>query len=364
MMKRRGSVDYVILASVILLVLIGFVALASASSDLGARHFGDAYHYLKQQALHGFAVGILGFLVGYFIDYKRFKKFTPILFIITLGILLLTFTPLGVSAGGALRWLQLGPITIQPSELLKLFFIAYLAAWFAGKRGDRQRSITEGFLPFLSISGIVGAILLLQRSASAIVIILSGAFAVYVVGGARKKYIFGLTILGVVALIGIIILTPYRLERVKTLLEPGANILDSGYHLNQALMGIGSGGITGVGYGQSALKNTLPERMGDSIFVIIAEEFGFIGSIVLIGLFLTLTIRILILAKRSRDEFGKLLLIGFGTIIGLQAFIHIGANSGLIPLTGVTLPFISLGGTSLAVFMTMSGIILNISKRI
>lgn len=365
-MVRRSAqnVDYVIMTSIVLLILVGFVVLASASSDLGKLRFDDPFFYLKHQALYGLSIGIVGFLAGYFIDYRKYKKISPILFFIGLGALVLTFTPLGVGSGGATRWLEVGPFTIQPAEILKIFFIGYLAAWLAGSRADRQRGVLEGFVPFLSVSGIVALLLLLQRSTSSAVILMAGALAVYFVGGAQKKFVFAAIGIGLVLFAGIIVATPYRLERIKTFINPSTEIQGSGYQINQALVTIGSGGVFGVGYGQSTIKTTLPERVGDSIYAVLAEEFGFVGSMFLILLFFVLVIRGFLLSKRAKDRFGKLLLVGFSTIIGLQAFIHIGGNSGLVPLTGVPLPFISFGGTALAVFMTMGGIMLNVSKRI
>lgn len=362
--QKGYQIDYVILTSVILLVLIGFVALASASSDLGKSKFDDTYFYLKHQGLYGLSLGIVGFFLAYHLDYRKYKKkMAPVLLFLGLGLLLLTFSPLGASQGGAARWLQIGPATVQPSELLKVFFTIYLAAWLAGVHRDRQKSLAESFLPFLAISGIVAGLLLIQRSTSAAVILMASALTIYFVGGAKKKYIFGTIALGLVVLSVVVIATPYRLQRVKSFLDKEANLETTGYQVDQALTTIGSGGVWGVGYGQSSLKRSLPEQIGDSIFAIIAEEFGFVGASVVILLFLILVIRIFIVAGRMPDQFGKLLLVGLGTIVGAQAFIHIGANSGVIPLTGVPLPFISYGGTALAVFMTMGGIMLNVSKH-
>ena len=365
-MVRRNTqnFDYVILVSFLLLLVIGFVALASASSDLGKLEENDPYYYLKHQAIYGLSVGIVGFLIGFHLDYRKYKKLMSVLFFLAMVGLLLTFTPLGTSSGSVSRWIQLGPVTFQPSEFLKLFFIGYLAAWFSGNKSDRQGSMTEGFVPFLSISGVVAILLLIQKSTSAAIILMAGAFVVYVVGGAKKKYILASMCIGLVLFGGFILGTDYRRERVATFFNRNADVEDSGYQVTQAITTIGSGGVTGVGFGQSAIKTTLPERIGDSIFAVIAEEFGFIGSAFLILIFFTFVTRIFLLSKRSRDQFGKLLLVGFGTIIGAQALVHMGGNSGLVPLTGVPLPFISFGGSALAVFMTMTGIVLNISKKI
>ena len=277
--KRHQNIDYVILISVFLLILFGLAALASASSDLGKLESDNVYFYLKNQVFHGLGFGILGFLAGYLIDYKKYKKYALLLLFISLGFLILTFSPLGATAGGAQRWLSLGSITIQPSELLKIFFIIYLAAWLSSSRVDRQKNISDGLLPFLGISGIIGVLLLLQKSTSATAILMTAALAMYFVSGAKKKHIFTAIAIGATALTILVIITPYRLERVKTYLDPSAKVQESGYQLKQALVTIGSGGLTGVGYGKSSLKTYLPERKGDSIFAIIADSRGlFVGS--------------------------------------------------------------------------------------
>ncbi len=363
-MRYKQSVDYIIFITAGLLVIIGLAALASASSDLGASKFNDAYYYLKHQALYGLTFGIAGFWIGYILNYRVYKKLAPLFLLVSLGLLILVFSPLGITSGGAQRWIAAGPITIQPSELLKLFFIGYLAAWLSSTKKERQKSAGQGLLPFLIVSGIIALLLLLQRSTSAAIILMAGTLAIYFASGARMKHVVVTILLGAILVGTFIMSTPYRRERVLSFINPETASEKSTYQSDQAKITIGSGGLFGVGYGQSTAKNYLPERIGDSIFAIIAEEFGLVGSLIVISLFFTLVTRMFFLARRSADQFGKLLLTGFATIIGIQAFIHMGANSGLIPLTGVPLPFISFGGTALFVFMTMMGIALNISKHV
>ncbi|MEX2033312.1 MAG: putative peptidoglycan glycosyltransferase FtsW [Candidatus Colwellbacteria bacterium] len=363
-MKHKQSIDYVLFAAAGLLIIFGLAALASASSDLGELKFSDAYYYLKHQAFYGLSLGLIGFYIGYILNYRVYKKFAFIFLIVSLGLLALVFSPLGITSGGAPRWIAVGPITLQPSELLKLFFIGYLAAWLSSTKRNRQKNFWGSLFPFLLISGTIAILLLIQKSTSAAMILMGASLAIYFVSGARKKHVVGAILLGLVLLSAIVVATPYRRERVLSFLNPEAASQGSTFQVDQALITIGSGGLFGVGYGQSTAKNYLPERIGDSIFAIVAEEFGLVGSLVLISLFFALVTRMFILAKRASDEFGKLLLVGFATTIGVQAFIHIGGNSGLIPLTGVPLPFISFGGTALAVSMTMIGASLNISKHI
>lgn len=346
------------------LTVFGLVVLASASSDLGKLKFDDAYYYLRHQLLYGLSLGILGFIAGLIIPYRNYKKWAAPLLVLTLLALLLTLTPIGFSSGGAQRWLELGPIIFQPAELLKITFILYLSAWLVGRKGSkRSTSFSEGFLPFLAILGVIAFLFLFQRSTSIAAIILTSAMAVYFVGGAKKRYLGALFLLAGIIFAAFILLTPYRLQRISTFLNPSGDTQGSSYQLNQALVTIGSGGFFGVGYGQSLSKTYLPERIGDSIFAIIAEEFGFIGAIALIAAFFLIVTRGYLLTNNLRDPFGKLILTGMSTVIGIQMIIHIGSNSGLLPLTGVPLPYISYGGTALAVYLTMAGIMLNITKN-
>jgi len=369
--KAGHSPDYIFISCVIILVAFGLIMLSSASSDLGKIKFNDTYYYLKHQLLYGLSLGVAGFLFASFIHYRFWQKIAVPLLLISLLSLVLVFTPLGFSHGGANRWLNLGVLSVQPAELLKFSFIIYLAAWLSSKKergSHRQTNILSGYLPFLIISGLVGFLILMQPSTTTVVIIMAAGLLVYFISGARLSFILGTIFLGILALTLIISIAPYRLARVETYIKTffGPEATDyqtQGYHLNQALMAIGSGGVWGVGFGNSTTKfKYLPEPISDSIFAVIAEELGFIGAVFLIGIFILLFIRGIKLAKNSRDQFAKLATIGFILIITIQAFINVAAISGLLPLTGVPLPFISYGGTSLAVFLTMSGVIVNISR--
>ncbi len=355
--------DYFLLALIFILTVFGLVILASASSELGKIKFNDSYYYLKHQIFNGLFPGIVGFLIAYFLSYRYYRKPAFLLLLANLILLGLVFTSLGVRAGGASRWLAFGPITFQPAELLKLTFIIYLAAWLANPKVDRLRNISTGLIPFFIICGLVAAFLVSQPAISMVVILLGSGLVIYFISGARFSHIILAIVLGIVALGAIIWLTGYRLERIATFFNPQADPEHSGYQINQALMTIGSGKLWGLGYGQSTTKvNTLPEPIGDSIFAIVGQELGFIGAASLAILFALLAFRLLWIAKKHRDRFGQLILAGFATIIIFQSLMHMGAISGLIPLTGVPLPFVSYGGTALAVFLTMSGIAINISK--
>ena len=364
--KSGHRPDYTFLSCVVLLVIFGLVMLSSASSDLGKNKFNDTYYYLRHQILYGLSFGIVGFLIASRLHYRYWQKIATLLLIINVIALILVFTPLGVPHGQAKRWLDIGPISIQPSELLKFVFMVYLAAWLAsrGKSDNRQKKFFTGYLPFLAICGLVGFLVFSQPSTTTTGIILFSALLVYFASGAKLRYILLTIILGVAGVYMLLNVTKdYRLERLINFMQQETNLQTKGFHLNQSLIAIGSGGWFGVGFGKSIAKSTyLPEPIGDSIFAVIAEELGFIGVLVLMAIFLVLIIRGLSIAKNSRDQFARLAVIGFISVIAIQTAIHLAANSGLMPLTGVPLPFISYGGSSLAVFLTMAGAIGNISK--
>jgi len=361
--RPTSKADLVFIGLVALLTIFGLVMLTSASSDLARLRFGDSFHYLKNQLLHGLVLGILGFLTGAFVYYRRLEKAALPILGLALILMILVFTPLRLEAKGASRWLNFGVITIQPAEIMKLAFLLYLAAWLS-KKGGRGKSVEEGFIPFLILTGVVMLLIVLQPATTTAIIIFTSALIMYFVSGARIRFLIATVLLAAIGISLLIYFTPYRLERVLTFLKPKTtDELSAGYHINQSLIAIGSGGWFGVGYGNSTTKlRYLPEPVGDSIFAVIAEELGFVGGGLLIAAFGVLVLRGLTLAKKAPDSFGRLLITGFVSLIGIQAFVNIAAVSGLIPFTGVPLPFISFGGTALAVFLTMSGIIVNVSR--
>ncbi len=355
--------DYFLIAVIFLLVVFGLAMLASASSDLGKTQFNNTYYYLEHQILYGLSIGIVGFIVTYVVPFYTWKKFAFIFLLIGVMLLIAVFTPLGTTALGASRWLKLGPLSFQPSELMKLLFIIYLAAWLSNTKFKRSNDFQSGFVPFLLITALVGGLLFLQPATSTVLILMGAGLTVYFVSGAPYKYIIGIIVLGCVVVAGLIYLTPYRRARIVGYLDTSANTQGQNYQVNQALIAIGSGGLAGVGYGQSATKtNYLPTPIDDSIYAVTAEELGFIGAAILAMLFALLGLRMFWLAKRMGDQFGRLLLVGFGMVITLQAFVNMASISGLIPLTGVPLPFVSYGGTALAISLTMMGVSVNVTK--
>ena len=358
------KLDYFTLTVFLVLLGIGLAALASASSDLGEINKGDSFFYFKDQLIFGLGVGALAFMAGYIINYRLYKSLATPILLASLALLLLVLSPWGIEFGGAQRWISVGPVTIQPSEFLKLTMVLYLAAWLSSERKTtREKSLSEGLIPFASIVGFVCLILLFQHSTSAAFIIALVALAIYAAAGARWSFLISIVLAGALLFTAFVFSTPYRLERIKSFMDPSSDTQDSSYQINQSLRVIGSGGLWGVGYGQSKAKDFLPERMGDSIFAIIAEEIGFVGSMVVIFLYVALVIRGMMLAKKTKDKFGKLVLVGLSAVIGLQTFVHIASTSGLLPTTGVPLPFMSYGNFSLVVFMAMVGIMLNVQRN-
>lgn len=357
--------DYAFIICVVLLTVFGLIMLSSASSDLGKSKFNDTYYYLKHQIFYGLSFGLIGFFIFNYFHYKNLRRLAVSFLIVNIILLILIFTPMGVSHRGASRWLNLGPFSVQPAEFLKLSFIIYLAAWLSNKKFDRQTSFFKGLLPFMAISGLITFLIFLQPATTIILIILSAALIIYFMSGAKISYIAGIIFLGIIFFSVLIYLSDpgdYRRERIMTFLS-GGDKQSSAYQVNQATTAIGSGGLFGAGFGKSTTKyKYLPEPIGDSIFAVIAEELGLIGALTLILAYVVLIWRSFMIAKKSSDQFAKLIVIGFASIIAIQTLVHIAAISGILPLTGVPLPFISYGGTSLAVFLTMAGIIGNISK--
>src|SRR3989344_900329 len=334
--KTNRHPDYIFTICVIILTVFGLIILSSASSDLGKIKFNDSYHYLKHQIFYGLSIGIIGYLLTSYINYKKLKKLAVPFLIISIIFLILVFTPLGFSNKRATRWLNLGFFSFQPAEFLKISFIIYLAAWLGNRKINRQSSFYRGFLPFSIIAGAIAFLILKQPATTTLIIIMAAALIVYFFSGAKIRYILGIILGGAMILALIVYFTPYRYERIMSFLKfkkgSGEIQQTSGYQLDKSLIAIGSGGLFGVGFGKSTTKyKYLPEPIGDSIFAVIAEELGFIGSLFTISAFIVLFLKGFLIAKNSSDQFAKLIVIGFISIISIQTFIHIAAISGLIP---------------------------------
>jgi len=349
---------------VLLLIVFGLAMIASAGIAYSRSRFGDPYYFFKHQLFYGVLPGLFILYVVQKIDYNFWKKIAFPLFILSIFFLILVFVPgIGSQIYGASRWLQLGSFSFQPSEMLKFSIIIYLSAWLEA-RSEKVKDFYEGLLPFLVVVGVVSFLLEKQPDMGTLGIIIFISIAIFFVSGAKISHLVAIFISGFAALALLIKFESYRMNRFLVFLHPELDPRGIGYQINQALLAIGSGGIFGVGLGHSMQKfNYLPEPVGDSIFAIIGEELGLIGIFVLIGLFVAVAIIGFRIAKNAPDRFSQLATVGITSWIIFQAFINISAISGLIPLTGIPLPFISYGGTSFIFLMMGIGVLLNISKQ-
>ncbi len=361
---QQHSADKPFLYATLALFIVGLIILSSASIAVSYKDHGSAAYYTLRQLMLGGIMGIVALFLCQLMPYRFWKQLALPLIIISFILIAFIFIPqISYNAGGARRWIKLGMFSFQPSEILKLGFIVYLASWLDARRKD-IRSISYGMMPFVLMVSIIGIFLMMQKDLGTFAVILATAGIMYFLGGGNISQIGSMLIFGIIIIYFLIEMTPYRLARVTVFLNPSQDPRGLSYHINQAFIAIGSGGFWGLGFGRSLQKyNYLPEPMTDSIFAIFAEEMGFIGVCALCILFGFFFLRALIIAKKAPDIFGKLLAMGLAVSIMTQVFINMAAISGLVPLTGITLPFISYGGTSFAITMGMAGIILNISKH-
>lgn len=360
----KKQFDKKFLTSVIILTIVGFFIFTSASLGLLAKNEAVFTAIAFNQFFFGLCLGGIMMFITSLINYKFWKKWSLILFIISIILTALVFVPgIGWRHGGALRWISFFGMSFQPSELLKIGYILYLSAFFS-KHKDKIHQFSFGIIPFCLISLVVAIILVMQPDNDTLFITLFAGLSIFFVAGARMRDIVILSLIAVVGLVAIFFARPYVRERVMTFIHPQEKALTSGYQIQQSLIAIGSGGLLGKGFGQSTQKfSFLPEPIGDSIFAVASEEFGFVGSVGIIILFMFFGLRGLKIASRSQDEFGRLLVVGIVILILSESFINISAMLGLIPLSGTPLLFISHGGTALFLTLSVTGIILNISKQ-
>lgn len=355
--------DKTLLLVVTFLVIIGFLAIFSATAPKCMREGANLASFLIKQMIYaGFGFLAMGWFAKF--DYKKLERYnTKFLWIVAILLLVLQFTPLGVTINGAKRWINLGFMQLQPSELAKPLFCMLLASNFKEKVDLLNfNNWTSTFIPILILLGIIYK----QPNLSMVIILLTTSFMLYIAARGSLKLV---AILGGLGFAGALFYLPkllqgYQMDRINVWLNPGSDALGKGYNIIQSLIAFASGGFIGTGYGGSIQKLAyLPECHTDFIFAIIGEEFGYLGCLFIIGLFTVLVYRGLRIAKRCPDMYGKLLAIGITVIFGFQAFLNMSVASSFFPVTGVTLPFISYGGTSIIVSLAMVGILLNISKQ-
>lgn len=363
MNPKKHHYDTILLYIVFILVIFGIVILSSASVVISNENFGEPYYYLKHQLVNGLAVGLALFYAGFKIDYKFWRKISLPLLILSIILLLMVFSDnFGFNRGIAARWLNFRGFMFQPTEIVKLSFIFYLAALFEKKKKN-IKDFHKGFIPFIIILGIISVLVAAQPDIGTLGVIAAISLAVYFVAGASIRHLFLICLTGAVALFILIKTAPYRMNRFWAFINPEIDPKGISYQINQALIAIGAGGVWGLGYGYGQQKIFyLPEVIGDSIFAIIAEELGFVGGAIIVFLFILLAMRGFKIAKHSSNKFAELTAFGITFWIIFQAFVNIASISGIVPMTGIPLPFISYGGTSLALSLLGMGVLLNISK--
>jgi len=356
--------DVVLIAVVLALLLLGILILASVSASFSQEKFGSSFYFLNHQIIFGLIPGIILAFLAFRIRLETLKKWVPVLLLINLALLLMVFLPeIGAQAGGATRWISLGPISFQPSEFLKITFILYLAAWLAS-RTEKVKGFGQTFVAFLLVISIISLFLILQPDISTLAIIVISAALMYFLATTPIWHSILIILIGMGGLSALIKIAPYRLNRLLVFLNPEVDPMGIGYQIKQAIIAVGSGGIFGQGLGMSSLRfGFLPHSMSDAIFAIFAEEAGFVGAAILILLFLIFLWRGFKIAKISQDKFSQLSALGITAWICLQGFINIASMIEILPLSGTPLPFISYGGSALISELIGVGILLNISKN-
>ncbi len=362
MNEKRFPVDKLFLILTVILVGSGLLFFLSASlSLLGEK--GELSRVILTQVLLGLVGGSIGAYIITKIPLKYLKTIALPFAIISILVTTLVLIPgIGVKIGGATRWIDLGFISFQPAEILKYAIIIYYSAWLAYAE-KKEKNIWNTFIPLITILGVVGGILLLQPDTDTFLIIAITCVMMYFLSGAKWKHLLGIFAIGLI-LGGILIAyRPYILSRITTFMNPHHDPLGSSYQIQQSLIAVGSGGVAGRGFGQSVQKfKYLPEPLSDSIYAVISEEFGFIGSVGLIFVYIFFGLRGYVIAIRSKDTFHKFVVVGIVSLIVFQSLLNIASTIALFPLSGLPLVFVSHGGTALFFALLSVGIVLNISQ--
>ncbi len=362
MVKARSAPDVWLVLITLLLIGIGVVMVYSASAVLAFREFGDSYYFVKRQALFA-TLGLIMMLLMIRVDYHIWMKYAMIGLLACFILLIVVMIPgIGVVRGGARSWLAIGSFGIQPSEFMKIGMIVYLATWLSAA-DVRIEDGVKGLFPPLGILGAAFILIMMQPDLGTGVVLVGASILMLFIAGARIQHLLILGMIGVAGFVMLILIAPYRLQRITAFLDPWQDPLGAGYQAIQSLYAIAPGGLVGLGLGHSRQKYSyLPEPQTDFIFSIISEELGFIGGCLVLLLFALLIYRGMKIAITATDRFGSLVAAGIVGMIAVQVMINIGVVICLFPVTGITLPFISAGGSSLTLMLTSIGILLNISR--
>lgn len=365
-MQRRvlQSQDKVLTGLVIGLSLFGAAMLLSASGPVAFQQYSDPLHFVRRQVLLGLLPGAMAFFVLSRIDYRFLRSLAFPALVGSVILLVLVFVPgFGLKFGGSHSWLSIGSFSVQPSEFVKAAFLVYAAAWLSS-RGETEGKTLHGSMSFLGALGAVVLLLVLQPDTGSMSVIAATSLLMYFMSGAPIIWFVTLGAIGASGLWLLIKLTPYRATRFMTFLNPELDPQGVGYHINQAVLAVGSGGLFGLGYGQSRQKFLyLPEVQGDSIFAVLAEELGFVVTVLFLVAVGVLVWRCFTIAREAPDRFGTYLAAGVGIWIGIQTFVNAASMTGLMPITGVTLPFVSYGNSATVSLFAALGIVASISRQ-
>ncbi len=358
--RRRGEVDLYLFVAVFVLAGIGLAMSYSASAVYAMNEFNDSFYFLKKQAVW-FAIGIVALLVVQAVDYRKYYTWTKIMLGVSLVLLVLVLIPgVGHSVKGSSRWFSLGPLSFQPSEFVKVAMVIYLAKVFSFQSDEGY--VVQILIPIIIIAVMFILIMLQPDFGTAMGLLLVSAVILFV-SGFPLFYILALSLISVPMFYLLIYQVDYRRERLLAYLDPWKNRFDNGYHIIQSFIAFKKGGLFGVGLGNGTQKvSRLPEPHTDFIFAVIAEEVGLFGTVLLVILYLSIFWRGMVISLQAPDQFGKLLAIGLSLLIVVQAYVNIGVVTGSLPTTGITLPFISYGGSSFLSNMIAAGILLNVSR--
>jgi len=361
---RKKLPDFILLFTILALVLSGLIMILSASSVKAEQLFSNSHYFFINQ-LKYLAVALVIAAVVYKFKYKKLKKLAPYLLLISLGTLILVLIPgIGRMAGGSRRWLPLGPVNFQPSELAKFTIVIYLAAYI-DRNKEKIKKIKKGVLPPVAVIASISFLILLEPDLGTALTLAAVAATMIFVGGVKISVLIILGLISSILSIIAILIEPYRRRRLLIFLDPWQDPLDSGYHIIQSLLALGSGGLFGVGAGNSHQKFLyLPEPGTDFIFAVLGEEFGLIGTLFIISLYFLLAWRGLKIASRVDDTFASMLAVGISSMIVIQALINMAVVTSLLPITGITLPLISYGGSSLVINIAALALLLNISRYV
>lgn len=360
----RRSARFVLLgAMAMLLGLLGVVMVLSSSSVNDLRSYGDAWYHLKRQVIW-FAIGLFALTMMMRIDYRRLRVLSQPAIIVAVGLLVMVLIPgIGISANGSARWIGVGPITFQPSEVAKLGILFYCADLLS-RPGRPSSQLRLTLRPVLMVTATIGVLLMLEPDLGTLVIVLAIVSSLLFFSGTRLDVLAGLGVVGIAGVVGLSLSADYRRQRLLGMLDPWTDPLNTGWQAIQAGVAVSSGGISGIGLGASRAKwGFLPYAHTDFIFAIVAEEWGLVGAGIVILTFLVIGLIGLSTALRAPDAFGQLLAAGVTCWIVVQAFVNIGAVLGVVPITGLPLPFVSFGGSALVVTMAAYGILLNIARQ-